>query len=312
MKAFAFDHYGSPDVFYERDIEKKTLKENQVRIEIIAFGVTPYDTYLRLGNMQKFRSLTFPAIIGSDLSGIILEVGAKVKDLAVGDEVVAVVPLDAYSEEIVTTAQHVVKKPLSVPFTRAAALPTAGIAAYNLFFHMIKESQGQTLFIAGATGSVGSLLLQLALKNNFQVFASGHSKKIAQVTSLGLLAENYFPYDQEVTIPLQVDIFVDATKGSHGISLGLKALKETGTYIALNSLPSENQKAQLPEVNFLTLGHKKDWSDQAALRELLAWMGQNQLRLALDEVLPFSLENLKKAHKKIEAAKNQGRLVLAK
>lgn len=312
MRSFAFDRYGSPDVFYEREVEKKPLKENQVRIDIVAFGVNPYDTYLRLGKMEAVRPLKFPAIIGSDLSGIILEVGSGVVDLAVGDEVVAVVPLKAYSEEIVTAANHVVKKPLAVPFTRAAALPTAGIAAYNLFFHMLKDYLRQTIFIAGATGSVGSLLVQLALKNNFQVFASGHSKKIQQVTALGLTKENYFPYDQKGALPPQVDIFVDATKGSHGISIGLKVLKENGTYIALNALPSERQQAEFPKAKFLPLGHDKTWSNQEALRDLLSWMGQNQLRLTLDEVLPFSLESLKIAHEKIEASKNRGRVVLAK
>lgn len=312
MKSFALKEYGSPAVFYEWSHAPKPLKETQVRIQIVAFGVNPYDTYLRQGKMQDVRPLKFPAVLGSDLAGIITEVGSAVHSFKVGDEVVAVVPLRAYSEEIVTAVTHVVKKPRSVAFTTAAALPTAGIAAYNLFYHMLENYLRQTIFIAGGTGSVGSLLTQLALQNNFQVFASGNSAHRSQLVALGLKPENYFPYDQEGAVPPAVDIFVDATKGSRGMALGLKILKENGTYIALNALPQETQQAQLPQAKFLPLGQDKSWSSTEALQELLQALGQKRLHLPLDEVLPFTLAGVKTAHEKIEKGANRGRIVVAR
>ncbi|MGX7352253.1 NADP-dependent oxidoreductase [Enterococcus canis] len=310
MKAFAIKEYGAPDVFETIEIAGAPLKDKQVRVAVKAFAINPYDTALRRGEMDGTRPIEFPYVMGSDASGVVIEVGSAVTDFKVGDEVIVHAPKGAYGEEVVVFQSKVVLKPAEVSFAEGAGLPTIGITAYNLLHHLLPVEAG-TLVVQGASGGVGSSLVQLA-QNDFRVLAIASSRNKDYVESLGNV--EFLAYDQ--TEPAKVwadqgDVVIDATKGSRGIENGLAILKAGGVYVALNDLPSAAQQAAKP-ATYLHMGPSKEYKDREAFDYLLAQMTAGRFQVKIDRVLPFTTESVIEAHRLLEGHPPAGKLIIAR
>lgn len=313
FQAFAIRDYGSPTVFEELLIVSPPLKEHQVRIRVEAFGINPYDVALRQGAMQAFRTLKFPYVLGGDVSGEIIEIGSAVTDFTVGDRVIAHALHGAYSEELVVSDKRIILKPEQMSAEIAAGLPTVGITAYNLLFHLLDLKAGDTLMIEGASGGVGASLVQLAKRHGYRVLASASSKNQEYVESLGV--DDFAAYDQSDVGELfreQADVVIDATKGGRGITAGLKIVKPAGTFVALNDLPDEKIQASKPQVKYLQMGPSKDYSDQEALLELATAFEASEYQLLLSEVFPFELDSVIAAHERLEGHPPAGKLVVSR
>jgi NADPH:quinone reductase-like Zn-dependent oxidoreductase len=161
----------------------------EVLIRVRAAGVNPFDWKVADGELEDELEHRFPLIPGFDAAGVVERVGAGVTELAAGDEVYGYLfkPLiggGTYAEYVSAPAAIVAKKPESVDFTEAAALPVPGLTAMDLV-DAVDPKEGETVLIVGATGGVGSYAVQLATRRGARVIATARQANEAFARELG-------------------------------------------------------------------------------------------------------------------------------
>jgi len=161
-QAVRFDQYGGPDVLYVVDVEPPEPGEGEVVVRVKAAGINPGEAVIREGLLHERWPATFPSGQGSDLAGVIAEVGAGVEGFGVGDEVIGFTHDRASQAELVVVdAQNVTPRPSAVSWEAAGALFVAGTTAYAVV-RAVAPAEGDVLAVSGAAGGVGTLAVQLA------------------------------------------------------------------------------------------------------------------------------------------------------
>jgi NADPH:quinone reductase len=187
MKAFALDELGKPGSV--RDLPDPEPEEGQVRVRVAAAGVNPFDNAVVQGYMKDSMEHRFPLVPGMDASGTVDMVGPGVTDLSVGDEVFGGVGKSflgggTFAELATMSVGTVARKPPSIEHTAAAAVPVAGVTAVTLL-DAIGAGEGDVIVALGATGGVGSFLLQLAARRGIRVVAVCSAANADYARSLG-------------------------------------------------------------------------------------------------------------------------------
>jgi len=155
----------------------------EIRIKVRVSGVGPTDLKIRRGDVQAVFPLPEPAVLGFETAGTVDAVGSEVSDVAIGDEVAALLPsLGGYGEYALAAAWT--HKPPQVPWTDAAALPSAAEAAVGVL-RQLRVSEGETLLILGAGGSVGIVATQLAIRQGLRVIGAVGARDEALIRELG-------------------------------------------------------------------------------------------------------------------------------
>lgn len=239
MRRFAINGYGeAQDVFEEIDAHPRKVDSGHIRVEIKAFSVNPYDVALRSGEMKEIRTLKFPYVLGNDGAGIVTEIGSDVTTVHVGDRVAVHAVGGTYGEEVVLPSAKAAKIPDEMSWEEAAGMVTPGITAYNLINHLTEIQPTDTVMVLGASGAVGSSLIQLLHEKGIRILTSASSKNEEKVRKLGASAfAAYDKTDPGMQFADQADLVIDATKGSIKGETGIHILKPGGRYVALNDLP---------------------------------------------------------------------------
>lgn len=188
MQAVRIHAYGGTDVLTTEDAPRPTAGEGEVLIQVHATTVNPFDCAVRAGYMSGYFNYTLPFILGTDVSGVVEDVGAGVTNVARGDSVytrAGVIRDGAYAEYVVAPAADVVPKPAALDHIHAAAIPHALLTAWQALFEIAALSQGQTVLIHGAAGGVGHLAVQLAKLRGAQVIGTA-SVNIDLLRELGV------------------------------------------------------------------------------------------------------------------------------
>jgi NADPH2:quinone reductase len=191
-KVFRFREYGGPETQEFADVDKPRPAPGQILVQVRAAGVNPVDHKVRSGRFKAFQSRALPSEFGSEVSGVITEIGAGVSGFSVGEEVFGwpAPGHGAFSEYTVLALNGVVAKPPQVSFIDAAALPVAATTAYD-GLAQLGLAAGQTLLITGIGGGVGVAAAQLARNNGIRVVGTGSQSKQALVESLGASLVSY-------------------------------------------------------------------------------------------------------------------------
>lgn len=197
MKAIVLNSFGSIENLQFSDWPKPEPQEGEVRIWIQATSVNPMDYKLRQGRFGG----DLPMILGLDLAGIIDAVGNNVLDFSVGDEVYAFLggqkSNGSYAEYVCVSTDFVSKKPSNLSFAQAAAVPLVGLTAYGCVVEKAKVQAGESVFIAGGTGGVGSIAIQLAryLGADPILTTAGSDESVDYlIQELGILPEHVLCY----------------------------------------------------------------------------------------------------------------------
>ena len=180
MKAIRAHSFGGPEVFQLDEIDDPVPGPNEVVIEMRAAGVNPADTYMRNGTYAIVPDL--PYIPGGDAAGVVLAVGANVKNFVVGDHAVVGTAMSmdltgCYAERIKRPESEVLHLPENVTFAEAAAFGVSYTTAHYGLFERGGARAGETVFIHGASGSVGTSAIQLAKRAGLTVIGSGGTEK---------------------------------------------------------------------------------------------------------------------------------------
>lgn len=180
MKAIQFHSFGGPEVLQFDEIAAPTPGPDDVVIAVRAAGVNPADTYMRSGTYRIQPPL--PCIPGGDVAGDILAVGENVNDFSVGDRVFAGVALGldfegCYAEQVKRPATHVRHIPGKLSYSEATTLGVSYPTAHYSLFARGGAKAGETVFIHGASGSVGTSAIQLAKRAGLTVIGSAGSEE---------------------------------------------------------------------------------------------------------------------------------------
>jgi NADPH:quinone reductase-like Zn-dependent oxidoreductase len=187
MRTIAEEKFGGPIALMDLPIPE--IGAGEVLIHVRAAGVNPFDWKVADGELEGELEHQFPLILGFDAAGVVERVGADVTELAEGDEVYGylfrpVIGGGAYAEYVTAPAAIVARKPESIRFTEAAALPVPGLTAMDLV-DAVDPKEGETVLIVGATGGVGSYALQLAARRGARVIATARQANEAFARELG-------------------------------------------------------------------------------------------------------------------------------
>jgi len=184
MKAIRAHSFGGPEVLQLDDVDDPIAKDTEVVVEIKSVGVNPADTYMRGGAYAIVPTL--PYTPGGDAAGVISSVGKGVSEFNIGDRVFVGTGLGfnmtgCYAEKVVRPAADVARLPDNVSFTAGAALGVPYVTAHYGLFARGNAVAGETVFIHGASGSVGTAAIQLAKRAGLKVIGSGGSDKGRQL-----------------------------------------------------------------------------------------------------------------------------------
>jgi NADPH:quinone reductase-like Zn-dependent oxidoreductase len=305
MKAARIHQFGPPDVIVIDDVAQPKPGPGEVLVRVAAAGVGPWDALIR--EHKSAVKATLPLILGSDLAGVVEEVGTDVSTFHVGQEVYGVTNPDfcgAYTQCAIASAKMIARKPLPLNHVEAASAPVVAVTAWQMLFEYADAKPTQRVLIHGAAGNVGAYAVQLARQAGLEVFATAASEEVDEVRSLGATTViDYKTTRFENAVP-PIDIVIDTVGGdTRARSFGI--IKPGGILVTSVSEPlPEDQLANgvravffMVEVTTSRLDRITDLFDQG---KLIARVGT---------VLP--LEQARLAHEMLAGAPHKrGKIVL--
>jgi NADPH:quinone reductase-like Zn-dependent oxidoreductase len=277
MKAVQFARYGGPEVLEIAEIDEPHAGPGRVRIAVRAAGVNGIDWKLRAGYLQEMQPLDFPAGTGMDAAGAIDQVGADVTDVAVGDAVFGT-GTATYAEYAVLTSWAVMPQGLS--FEEAAGYPVPVETAVRVI-NQVGIKSGQTLLVSGASGGVGSSVLQIARDRGITVIGTASASNQDYLRSLGARATTYGDGLVErvrALAPDGIDAALDLA-GSGVIPELIELTGAPGTVVSIADFGASKYGAQVSG----TPEHQT-----AAYAEAARLFGQGNFRLRIDKCFPLA------------------------
>jgi NADPH:quinone reductase-like Zn-dependent oxidoreductase len=256
MKAVVLHEYGGPEKLkFEDNVPEPQISGDTVLIAAAATSVNPIDWKVRSGLRQKDFPLSFPAILGRDVSGIVRAVGAKVKHFKPGDRVLALSNA-TYAELVAVDDSDVTHLPDGVDLRDAAALPLIALTGDQLVRLAAQVKKGQTVLITGALGSVGRAAVHSAKKLGAQVIAGVRKKQLETAGSLGTAGVVAIDDDDAIAKLGLIDVVADTVGGDVAAKLIAK-VKQGGTFGYASVLP-EGTQALNPAVKITRVYAKPD------------------------------------------------------
>lgn len=297
MRAVVMHETGGPDVLRYEETERPQPGEGEVLIRVRAASVNPVDWKYRRGFVEK----AVPVVLGSDVSGTV-EL-SRAEGFAEGDEVFGLAASGGYAEFASAPAAVIAKKPASISHVQAAALPVAGLTAWQALFDRGELQSGQTALIAGAAGGVGHFAVQFSRLGGARTIGTGSSRNRDFV--LGLGAEEYVDYTQQDVAEAAsgVDLAFDTVGGETTESL-LPTLGEGGTLITIAGAPPE-EAARERGLRAELLVMSPTSEQLARIADLVA---TDDLRVEIAEALP--LTEIQRTHELSESGHTRGKIVL--
>jgi len=298
MQAVLMRETGNPDVLRVEDVERREPQGDEVLIRVHAASVNPMDWKYRRGLAEK----QLPAVLGIDVSGTV-EV-SRADGFAEGDEVFGMAASGAYAEFATASASAIAKKPSGVSHEQAAAIPVAGMTAWQALFARGGLERGRSALIAGAAGGVGHFAVQFAKHAGARAIGTGSSRNRSFVLELG--ADEYVDYtSQDVAEAVgDIDVAFDTVGGETTQSL-LPTLREDGILVTIAGAPPE-EAARRRGVRAELLVMSPDPDQLTRIAELVAG---GAVHVEIAEVLPLS--EIQRAHEQSESGHTRGKIVLS-
>jgi NADPH:quinone reductase-like Zn-dependent oxidoreductase len=246
MKAVVLYEYGGPEkLTFEDSVPEPQVSGDTVLIAATAASVNPIDWKMRSGMRQKDFPLSFPAILGRDVSGVVRAVGANVKHFKPSDRVLALSNA-TYAELVAVNDSDVTHLPDGVDLTDAAAIPLIAVTGDQLVRHATNVQKGQVVLITGALGSVGRAAVHSAKKIGAQVIAGVRGKELDDARSLGVAGVLAIDDDEAIEKFRLVDAVADTVGGD--VAAKLIAKVKPGGSFGYSAMVPESAAAQHPAV----------------------------------------------------------------
>ncbi|WP_298829414.1 quinone oxidoreductase [uncultured Planococcus sp.] len=322
MKVIKFEEYGGPDVLQFVEAEKPDPAATEAIIEVKAIGINYADTARREGKYVVPTEL--PYIPGSEVAGVIVEVGKNVDKFKVGDRVVALIGSAGYAEYAAVDHSVLTEVPEGVDFDQAVALPLQGLSAYHILKTMGRLEKGETVLIHAAAGGVGAIAVQLAkIFGAEKIIATAsteeklfHAQKMGATHLVNYTEEGWVDKVKAITDGKGVDLALEMV-GGEVFNKTIKCLAPFGRLVIFGAASGEQatfNPGQLMRKNQSVIGFflpqimRYPELFQRSFGELLAYMKSGELILTIGGTYP--LAEAAKAHQSLQGRKTIGKLVL--
>jgi NADPH:quinone reductase-like Zn-dependent oxidoreductase len=311
MKAAVIDEFGPSSVLQVRDIPKPSTEPDQILVEVHAASVNPIDWKIGAGLMGDRYGNEFPMVLGLDVSGVVVEVGADVTEFTVGDEVFARSDNGAgkcYAEYVALNPRTVALKPPGLSHVEAAAMPLAALTPLVGLRDCGDLQPGDRVLIIGASGGVGIFAVQIAGIMEAEVTAVCSAANIDLVQELG--ADRVIDYTREDVLQAgeKYDIIYDAV-GSQDAEPARQALRDGGVYMTLVPVPGIDFFIPGQTERVDGKGYFVAWTPHAAdLQILSAWVEEGRLRPIVDS--EYALDDIRQAHERSQTLRARGKIVI--
>ncbi|WP_153535152.1 NADP-dependent oxidoreductase [Actinomadura macrotermitis] len=309
MLAVSQRSYGGPEVLEVVETGRPEPGPGEVLVRVRAAGVNPADRRIRSGEIRRFGEPPFT--LGLDLSGVVERVGAGVRRFRPGDAVFgnAFPPRGAYAEYAVTAEDRLAALPPHLDHVHAAALPTAGLTAWQPLTRVAPVAAGQRVLVHAAAGAVGHLAVQIAKARGAYVIGTARAAGHGLLRDLGAdEAVDYTDTDFAEAVK-DVDVVLDPIAGDYG-PRSLRTLAPGGVLIDVRGSGPDRtavrREAEARGLRFAEFGFTPSGAD---LAELAALAGDGRLRVAVGEVLP--LARAAEAHELSASGRAEGKIVLS-
>jgi NADPH:quinone reductase-like Zn-dependent oxidoreductase len=308
VKAVRYHSYGDSDVLVYEEADRPVAGPGQVVVRVAGTSFNPVDVAIRMGLLQQVFPVAFPHVPNFDVAGVVTEVGEGVSGWSVGDAVVAFLPMTepgAAAEYAAAPAEALAAAPVTVELADAAALPSAGLTAWQSLFEHAGLTTGQSVLINGAGGAVGGYAVQLARQAGATVTATASARSHDRVRSYG--ADRIVDYTAAPVLQAvagqRFDVVLNLVRTSPEETAQLVGLvADGGAFVSTTTPGPEDAGRGVRTVQVFVR------SDAAQLAELVARVDAGELKIEVAERRP--LAELATVHDQAAAGRLPGKTVL--
>ena len=331
MRALVFRRYGKPDQVAFADRPRPVPKPNEILVQVRAVGLNPIDNMIPKGAFKPILRFQLPATLGSDLAGVVVEIGSRVTRFKPGDAVFAsIFDLSGTGAlaEFATVPENVAAlKPENLDFAQAASMPMVGLTSWQALKERERLQPGQKVFIPAGAGGIGTIAIQLAKYLGVKVGTTTSTGNLDLVRSLGADEVIDYKKQQFEDVLRGYDAVLGTLKGDT-IEKSLQILKPGSAIVSLVGPPDAAfarargmnvfmvflfgllsrkivRRAKAGRVAYSFLFVQPDGSQLAELGELL---GAGHVRPVIDKV--FAFEQAKEALAYLETGRAKGKVVV--
>lgn len=330
MKAFIVDRYGGADRVRAGEMPDPVMREDDALVQIHAAGVNNLDLKIRSGEFKLLLPYRLPLILGNDVAGVVLKVGARVRRFKPGDEVYARPDqnrIGTFAELISIKEDSVAKKPKNLTMEEAASIPLVGLTAWQALIEKASLKKKQKVFIQAGSGGVGTFAIQLAKHLGATVATTTSTDNVNLVRRLGADVVIDYKKDDFENVLSDYDVVLNSLD-KVTLEKSLRVLKPGGRLISISGPPDPDfardigaswmlkvvmrvlsygvrVKAKRYRVNYSFLFMRAN-GDQLA--EITALIDAGTIRPVVDRVFPFDSTNEAMAY--VEAGRAKGKVVV--
>jgi NADPH:quinone reductase-like Zn-dependent oxidoreductase len=330
MKALILKRYSGLDHVAFADIPRPALKPGEILVQVHAAGLNPIDYMIPKGTFKPMLRFQLPATLGSDLAGVVVEVGSRVTRFKPGDAVFASIfdlGTGALAEFAVVPENAAAHKPANLDFVQAASIPMVGLTSWQALKERAKLKPGQKVFIPAGSGGIGTFAIQLAKHLGAKVGTTTSTGNVNLVQSLG--ADEVIDYKQQEfeNVLRDYDAVLGTVRGD-AIEKSLRILKPKSNVVSLIGPPDAAfarargmnfflvflfgllsrkiiRRARKRGIEYSFLFVHPDGRQLAEIGELLK---AGRIRPVIDKVFPF--DQAKEALAYLEMGRAKGKVVV--
>jgi NADPH:quinone reductase-like Zn-dependent oxidoreductase len=304
MRAVAYDRFGGPEVLHLRDdLPDPPVGPDTVLVRTRATAVNPVDISIREGQLAGFFPHRFPIVPGWDLAGVVESVGPAIPDLAPGDEVFGYLRRDdvqwgTAAELVPAPPRCLARKPSSLSFAEAAALPLAGLTAYQALTEALQVAEGERVLVHRAAGGVGFFAVQIAVALGAHVIGTASPRNRGFLEDAGVaevIDHSAGPVSEQ--LPEPVDAVLDLV-GGDALADAPKQVRDVSRIASVVD----------PSVNGMGGRYVFVRPDRHDLEELARMADAGQLRVSIAKAFP--LDQLAEAHELVAGGHVRGKVVV--
>ncbi|MCS5709926.1 zinc-binding dehydrogenase [Candidatus Berkiella aquae] len=310
MKIAQYHSFGNIDVVKLENINKPTIKGDEVLVAVHAASINPIDWKVREGHYADPKTDTFPKPMGWDFSGTVVEAGSQATPYKVGDEVFGLIrfpqPAGCFAEFVAAPANEIALKPASLDHEHAAGVPLVALTAWQALFATTHLKAGQKVLIHAAAGAVGQMAIQMAKYKGATVVATGSAATKAFCLSLG--ADEFIDYQTEKFEDKvnDVDITLDLI-GKDVTIRSLKTMKPGGQLICFTQ-PIPSDAAKVASENNITAQFTIVSPNGEQLKQIAHLIDDQLLKTKIEKIFP--LEQIKEALTLQQTGHCHGKIIL--
>lgn len=330
MKAFVIDRYGSSKVVHASEMPEPELRDDDVLVQIRAASINPLDLKIRSGALKLVLPYRLPLILGNDMAGVVLQVGAHVRHFKPGDEVYArpgQERIGTFAEFIAVREAALAHKPKSLDMEQAASIPLVGLTGWQALVEKAGLKRGQKVLIHAGSGGVGTFAIQLAKHLGAYVATTASATNRDLVKGLGADIVIDYRKTDFATMLHDYDVVLD-TQGGDTLVRSVRVLKRGGKLISISGPPDPEfakassapwfvkvamgmlsyrirALAKRHQVSYAFLFMRANGEQLGHITELI---DAGTIRPVVDRILPFS--STLEALDYVDAGRARGKVVL--